>query len=200
MKKVSLLIFTGLLVGCSILGKEEPLPLYTLKSETFEPTNALSAPLAVDLPVTEASLNTSRIAVTPAPYQRDYIADGQWPEQLPKVLQVVLLESLGQRWGGTYVNRVGAGLQAKYILQTEIQDFSVYHINEGCPEIHQKITFKLIDLRERNVLAAQTFSQTTPALSSTMRGLVEAFNKGLHCLLEQAVPWMEDIFSKRTRS
>lgn len=194
--KKSLLILSCLLSGCSFLGQEEPLPLYTLKNETFEQTDLLSVPLAVDTPLTELSLNTPRIALTPSPYQRDYIADGQWPDKLPRVFQEVLLESLNQRWGGAYVNRVSAGLQVKYVLQSEIQDFSVYYLDKGCPEIRQKIIFKLVNLRDRQVIAARTFTQITPAPFVTMKGIVEAFNRGLQCLLEEAMVWMEDVFLK----
>lgn len=194
MQKVSLFIFCCLLSACSLLEKNEPLPLYTLKSEAFEPSDVLSVPLAIDLPLSEASLNTSRIAVTPCPYQRDYMADGEWPDRLPKVFQEVLLQGLSQRWGGTYVNRMSAGLKTKYLLQSEIQDFSVYHLERNRPEVHLKIVFKLIHLRDRRVLAAHTFSEITPALVPTMQGIVCAFNQGVHCLLGKAVSWMEDVF------
>lgn len=198
MKKVILLIFTGILCGCSLLGEKELLPLYTLKSGDFEPTTVLSFPLAVDMPLSEVSLNTPRIALTPSPYQRDYLADGQWPDRLPKIFQEVLLDSLTQRWGGTYVNRVSAGMQAKYILYSEIQDFSVYYLDKDHPEIRQKILFKLINLRDRHILSSRTFSHTIPVSSVTMKEIVEAFNKGLYCLLEEAVSWMEDVLLKES--
>ncbi|OJW52560.1 MAG: hypothetical protein BGO67_06390 [Alphaproteobacteria bacterium 41-28] len=198
MQKVSLLIFCCLLSACSLLEKDEPLPLYTLRSEAFKPSYALSVPLAVDVPSSEASLNTARIAVTPSPYQRDYMADGEWPDRLPKAFQEVLLQGLTQRWGGTNVNRMSAGLKTKYLLQSEIQDFSVYHLNKNMPEVHLKIVFKLIHLQDRRVLTAHTFSEITPASSPTMQGIAFAFNKGVHCLLGKAVAWMEDTFLKES--
>jgi cholesterol transport system auxiliary component len=198
MQKVSLLFFCCLLSACTLLGKDEPLPLYTLKSGAFEPSNVLSVPLAIDMPLSEASLNTSRIAVTPCPYQRDYMADGEWPDRLPKVFQEILLQGLSERWGGTYVNRMSAGLKTKYLLQSEIQDFSVYHLEKNRPEVHLKIVFKLIHLHDRRVLAAYTFSGITPAPVPTMQGIVWAFNKGVHCLLGKAVTWMEDLFLKES--
>lgn len=198
MKKLSFLVFCCLLSACSVLEKTEPLPLYTLKSEAFQRSNVLAVPLAIDLPLSEASLNTARIAITPSPYQRDYLANGEWPAPLPNVLQEVLLQSLSERWGGTYVNRMSVGLKTNYLLQTEIQDFSVYYLDRNMPEIHLKIGFKLVNFRERRVVAAQTFCEITRAPSGTMQGLTCTFNQGLHCLLKKAVAWMEDVFLKES--
>jgi len=198
MKKTTLLILTSLLSGCSLLDGPEVLPLYTLKCTSFEPRKVLSSSLAVDTPLSEASLNTTRIALTPSAFQRDYLADGQWPDRLPNVLQEVFLESLGERWGEVYVNRMRSALDTKYLLQSEIQDFSVYNLAQEQPEVRIKILFKLIELRDRKVIAAQTFCKATPASSMTMRGIVEAFNQDLHELLENTIFWMEDVFLKET--
>lgn len=194
MKKLGLLIFMGLLSGCSLLFPEPTIPLYTLKGGIFEQHPELSESLIIDLPKSEASLNTQRIAVTPSPYQRDYLAEGQWPDRLPKVFQEVLLDSFTQQWGGKYVNRSGASLQAKYILYSEIQDFSVYYLEKSSPEVRLRVTFKLINMRERQVFAGKTFFITMPVILTTVNGVVEAFNKGVRCLLVDVTSWMEKCF------
>lgn len=196
MKKLSLLFCTCFLSGCSFLNQDEPLPLYTLKSAPTECNQVLSEPLAIDFPLGEASLDTERIALTPSLYERDYLANGQWPDRLPKVMQEVLQTSLSERWGAGFVSRMGAGLQVKYLLQTDIQDFSVYNLGTECPEVRLKISFKIVNLRKRTVIDGQTFCLTEPACSPSMGDLVEAFNKGVHHLLEQTMPWMEETFLK----
>src|SRR3990167_728318 len=198
MKKVSLLIFASFLSVCSLLNQDEPLPLYTLKGGMIELSRALSDPLGIDVPLGEASLDTQRIALTPSPYEREYLADGQWPERLPKVMQEVLQISLSERWGGEHVSRTGTGLQVKYILQTEIQDFSVHHLNTEHPEVYLKMAFKVVNLRARNVLGARVFFVKEPICSSSMKSIVAAFNKGVHALLQQAMPWMEGEFLKES--
>jgi len=198
MKKISLIIYLSLLTGCSLFEGQEPLPLYTLKSETSHSNHDLNVPLAIDLPVSEESLNTQRIAVTPSPYQRDYLADGQWPDRLPKIVQGALLENLSQRWGAAHLSRVSDGLLATYMLQLEIQDFSVHPLEKECVEVHMKVLFKIVNFNARSVLAAHTFSQKTRISSFTMIGIVEAFNKGFHDLVEQASPWMEETFLKES--
>jgi len=191
MKKLHLLLFSCFLSGCSLLSQEEPLPLYTLKSGHILPNATLSSSLGIDVPLGEASLDTQRIAVTPSLYERDYLADGQWPDRLPKIVQEVLLESLSERWGGAAISRVSMGLQVKYVLQTEIQDFSVHQLSSGHPEARLKIAFKLINLRTRDVLAAHVFSVKEPVCIVSMNGIVGALNKGLQALIGQVIPWIE---------
>lgn len=178
------------------MGQDEPLPLYTLKSGIVEAGASISTAIGIDMPLSEASLDTERIALTPSIYKRDYFAEGQWPDRLPKVMQSVLLESLGERWGAAHVSRTGAGIQVGHVLQTEIQDFSVYNLNSAHPEVQLKIAFKILNLRSRNVLGGRVFFVKEPVCSTTMGGIVEALNKGLHTLLNEAMPWVESTVLK----
>lgn len=196
MKKYTLLLLTSFLCGCSILGPEEPLSLYTLKSESIEPSTLLSSTIAVDVPLSEASLNTERIAITPTPYQREYLADGQWPDRLPKVVQEVLIDSLTQRWGGVSVARMGTGLPSKYVLQSDILDFSVFQLEKERPTVQLKIMLKLVDLRNRTVIGAQIFEEKTCVSNASLKGIVEGFNNSLHALIQKSIPWMEGVFLK----
>ncbi|MBX9786448.1 MAG: ABC-type transport auxiliary lipoprotein family protein [Alphaproteobacteria bacterium] len=194
MKYVSLILFSFVLTSCALLETSEPLPLYTLQSGSFERTNFLTESMAIDTPLSEASLNTNRIALTPSPYQREYFADASWPDRLPDIFQEALLEGLSQRWGGIYVNRVKTGLQTKYVLHTEIQDFSVHNMNTAI----LKVRFKLVDLRERKVIASHIIEEKIPLCAITLEGIITAFNKGTHVLLEDAIAWMEtDVFKKK---
>jgi len=194
MKYISLILCSFVLASCTLLETPEPLPLYTLQSGTFEPTNLLNESMAIDMPLSEASLNTNRIALTPSPYQREYFADASWPDRLPEVFQEVLLEGLSQRWGGVYVNRVKTGLQTKYVLHTEIQDFSVHNMNTAI----LKVRFKLVDLRERKIIASHVIEEKIPLCAVTLEGIITAFNEGTHVLLEDAIAWIEtDVFKKK---
>lgn len=197
MKYVSLILFSFALTSCALLETSEPLPLYTLQSGSFEQTNFLTESMAIDTPLSEASLNTNRIALTPSPYQREYFADASWPDRLPDIFQEALLEGLSQRWGGIYVNRVKTGLQTKYVLHTEIQDFSVHNVGTTQAEVALRVRFKLVNLRERKVIASQMFEEKVPLCAVTMEGIIAAFNEGVHALLEDTISWMEnDVFKK----
>ena len=199
MKHVSLIFFSFALTSCALLETSDPLSLYTLQSGSFEQTNLFTDSMAIDAPLCEASLNTNRIALTLSPYQREYFADASWPDRLPDVFQEVLLEGLSQRWGGAYVNRLKTGLQTKYVLHTEIQDFSVHNMNTAQAEATLKVRFKLIDLRERKVIDSRVFKEKVPLCTVSMEGIVTAFNEGIHILLENTVSWMEKDVSKKLK-
>ena len=197
MKYVSWILFSFALTSCALLETPEPLPLYTLQSGSFERTNLLTESISIDIPLSEASLNTNRIALTPSPYQREYFADASWPDRLPNVFQEALLEGFSQRWGGIDVNRIKTGLQTKYVLHTEIQDFSVHNVGTTQAEAVLKVRFKLVNLRERKVIASQVFEEKVPLCAISMEGIIAAFNEGVHVLLEDAISWMEnDVFKK----
>ncbi|MBY0271833.1 MAG: ABC-type transport auxiliary lipoprotein family protein [Alphaproteobacteria bacterium] len=195
MKYVSLIFLSFALTSCTLLETSEPLPLYTLQNGSFEQSNLFTESIAIDMPLSEASLNTNRIALTPSPYQREYFADASWPDRLPNILQEALLEGLSQRWGGIYVNRLKTGLQARYVLHTEIQDFSVHNMGTTQAETIIKVRFKLVNLRERKVIASHVFEEKVPLCAVTMEGIITAFNEGTHILIENAISWVEkDVF------
>ncbi|MBL8676653.1 MAG: membrane integrity-associated transporter subunit PqiC [Alphaproteobacteria bacterium] len=197
MKYVSLILFSFILTSCALLETSDPLSLYTLQSGSFKQTNLLTDSMAIDTPLCEASLNTNRIALTLSPYQREYFADVSWPDRLPDVFQEALLEGLSQRWGGTYVNRLKMGLQTKYVLHTEIQDFSVHNMDNAQAAATLKVRFKLIDLRERKVIASHVFDEKVPLCTVSIERIITAFNEGTHVLVENTMSWMEkDVFKK----
>lgn len=199
MKYVSLILFGFALTSCALLETSDPLSLYTLQSGSFEQTNLFTDSMAIDAPLCEASLNTNRIALTLSSYQREYVAEASWPDRLPDVFQEALLEGLSQRWGGAYVNRLKTGLQTKYVLHTEIQDFSVHNMGTTQAEAILKVRFKLIDLRERKVIASRLFEEKVPLCTVSLEGIITAFNEGTHVLLKNAISWMEKDALKRLK-
>ena len=184
------------LSGCTLFEPQEPLPLYSLESGTFQRTQDLSISIAIDEPLSEASLNTTRIALTPAPFRRDYLANGAWPNRLPLVFQRVLLQGLGQKWGEAHVNRFASGIESKYLISSELQDFSVHYCPDGEYQTYLQVTFKVIDLKERKVITAKTFTERSTIPSFTLLSIVETFNQSTHSLINQAGEWVESVLKK----
>ncbi len=182
------------LTGCAyLLEGEAPRALYTLKSDPVVAAQSRTLPaLTVDLPFSDLSLDTPRIAVTPSLYQRDYLAEGEWSDRLPKAVQDVLIDSFSQRWGGERVNR---SLQTDQLLQTDIQDFSVYGLGSSAPYVQIKLLFKVVDFPNRRVIASHLFCEKVPVVPCNFYGIVVAFNKGMNCLVGKAVVWREKVIS-----
>lgn len=187
----SLLLF---LTGCSLFPDEkEPLPLYILESGVIKPSSVLKAPLLIECPRSEASLDTHRIAVTLPHHRRDYMANAQWPETLPKIVHQSLMEGFSTRWGEAFINCTGEGLGNAYGLYATIQDFSIFPKQDDSADIYIKISFKLIDLHKRRPLAGRTFLEKVSLKAPTVHNTIEGFNKGFHDLLYKVILWIEDI-------
>lgn len=194
MKKGIFIIVACFLTGCSILPEgNEPLPLYTLKNEDSTPASSLPASLAIELPKSEPSLDTHRIAVTFLPYSRDYLANGQWSDNLPNTLFEYFVENFSERWGGAVINRAEEGLQTSYTLYSNVHDFSLYLFPNGCADVRLKINFRVIDFHNRRPIAGRTFSKKIQVNAYTMHGIMTAFNQGMGELLKETMLWIEDV-------
>lgn len=192
MKKAILLSFSLFLSACSLLpAQKEAPPLYILKGAPCQPSAHVKSPLVIHRPTSEASLDTHRIAMTLLPYHREYIENAEWSDHLPTIVQEVLLESLGERWGGAIVQRTEANLEAEYGLLSEIQDFSVYPLRGGHSEVRLKMNFKLIDFSGRRVVAAKKVCEVIPLKVFTVNAIVGAFNEALQTAVREVVAWVE---------
>lgn len=191
MNKSILLIFLALLTGCTLFEAQEPLPLYTLESVQFKALHDFENSINIDQPLSEPGLDTTRISLKPSPYQQDYLANGSWPERLPKVIQNQLIQGLSQKWGAQQVNRPSDGVDAPYILTSTIEDFSVLQYPGKMPEVNIVITFKLVDLKERKVVSAKSFVQKEPIQNFTMLGIISTFSQCTHSLIDEISLWAQ---------
>ncbi len=196
MKNSILLISLAFLTGCTLFEAQEPLPLYTLESGHYKPSQGFSTSINIDEPKSEPGLDTIRISLKPNPYQQEYVANGSWPERLPKIFQNQLIQGFSQKWGGQNVNRLSDGVAAQYILSSNIEDFSVLHYPGKHPQVSISITFKLIHFMDRKVIAAKTFCQKTPIQNFTMLGIVSTLSQCTHSLIDKAADWIEESLQR----
>ncbi len=196
MKKLAFVSVAVFLTGCTLFESQQPLPLYSLEAGHYAFTHEIPASLNITDPTAEASINTQRIALTPAPYHRDYLANGEWPERLPNIFKNILIQGLGQKWGVARVNSAGNGLSERYLLSSDVQDFSVHQIPGKPCEVRLHVTFKLLDLKERRVIAAETITETKVIKNFTMQDIVYTFNEATHALVDKISMWIEDSLAK----
>ena len=103
------------LAGCAkLFVATPPAHLYQLSSETSFPPNLpqVSAQLLVDLPQTPAGIDTTRIALTRAPFSLDYYADSEWTDSVSALVQTALLASFENSRAITAIDRESIGLRA----------------------------------------------------------------------------------------
>ena len=165
MKKAAAPILLALaLTGCSAGGllapSGAPPKIYTLSAPKEVASSAPQAnwQLLIAMPSAVADINTSRIAIIPAPSRMDYYADVTWADRPPAMLQELLLESFDRSGRIAAVQRQSGGVKSDFLLTTEIEDFEVDNAT-GEPSVHIRIAARLVRSRDREIVASRNFDE-----------------------------------------
>ncbi|MDR3517533.1 MAG: ABC-type transport auxiliary lipoprotein family protein [Azospirillaceae bacterium] len=147
--------------------------------------------LVVDLPVSAAGLDTSRIALSTDPTSVDYFAGVAWIERVPLLVQGLMVESFENSGRIVAVGRDSADLRADFVLTTDLRDFQAeYSAGRGAPpQAHVRWTAKLVAMPRRSIEASRTFEARIPASGSGIEAVVEAFDAALSRVMSDIVAW-----------
>ena len=176
----------------SLLPQPSPPPsLYRLTPATdFSPgQRVVPLQLAIDAPIAEAALGTTRIALARAPTTLDYFADAAWTDRLTTVMQSLLIASFDNAHALAAVGPEGGTLRAECVLVTELRHFEAVYNGGGPPHWQIEITAKLVKLPERVLLADRTFHGDQPAARNDMGAIVEAADGAWHGVAKDVVDW-----------
>ena len=191
MMRAVLFVFLLPLAGCGggLLAPSGPAPaLYTLKApqrvESAGP--AVGWQLLVDVPAAQLALDSTRIAIAPAPDRIDYYADVAWADRAPALLQSVVVEAF-ERYGRIQaVQRQGGGLHADILLTMNLDDFEV---DAAAATVRVRFTAKLVRMKDRAIVAARDFQAEAPVGGGGFAGVVAAFNHAVDDILPDLVTW-----------
>ena len=131
-----LLCLPMLLAGCGgLLPKQPERTLYRLNPTVAlpQPARRVSAMLVVATPTAAAGLDTKRIALIRSPVEIDYFADGEWIDRPPFLVKEALLESFQKSGAFAGISTEGLGLNADYVLNTDIRDFTAIYDSPMVP-------------------------------------------------------------------
>jgi cholesterol transport system auxiliary component len=192
MKKATASILLALtLTGCSglLAPSGAPPKIYTLSAPREFASNAPEASwqLLIAMPAAVNDVNTTRIAIIPAPSRMDYYADVTWADRPPAMLQELLLQSFDRSGRIAAVQRQSGGLKSDFLLATEIEDFEVDNAAAE-PSTHIRVSARLVRSRDRAIVATRNFDATVPS-GNSFDGAIAAFDSGLQSVLPQMVDW-----------
>jgi len=178
-----------LLAGCSILKGPAIPQLYVLRPQL--PSSAgpqVSWRLSIAAPDAVASLDTPRIALARSPTTMDYFANAAWTDRVPLLLQRQLIQAFDASGRIVSVDRDTSGLEADYVLQTEIRDFQArYDAPNGPPQIVIDIQAKLARMPQRQIATSINVTQQVPATANNLDSIVSAFNQAVGAAIGQIV-------------
>jgi cholesterol transport system auxiliary component len=144
----------------------------------------LRGTLAVAEPLAVQPIDSDRIVVRTGPNEVANLAEAQWVDRLPRLVQARLIAAfdIGRATGSV----VRAGMIADRVLATEIRRFEI-DVTSG--EAIVEIAAKMLDARGAPIGHGRVFSGRAPAPHSTGAAATQALDEALTATVGQIVRW-----------
>ena len=157
--------------------------------DSFPSTNAAPVDwsLAIEDPTATRAYDTAKIALTRAPGQIEYFAEGEWVDRAPRLIRIALVRSFENSGRILGVGDAVALPGAKYMLKTDIRAFHVRYEN-GARRVEVGVFARITDHRG-NVLAARLFSEDAVISRDAIPDVGRAFNAAANAAFVQIVDW-----------
>jgi cholesterol transport system auxiliary component len=179
--------------GCGGLLSDAPKrELYRVSPKFAFPAGLphVGAQLLVATPIAAGGLDTERIALSRAPLSLDYLADAQWADRVPYLVQTSLVEGFEKSAAIPAVGPDRGGLRADFVLETAIGDFTaIYDSPNGPPRISVRLTAKLVRMPERTIVAEIAVTREANAAANAVPEIVRAFEAALGGAIGEVVTW-----------
>jgi cholesterol transport system auxiliary component len=181
------------LAGCELTvpGQGPPPSLYRLtpKSTFNEGLPVVDWQLVLEVPVADAGLATTRVALQKSPTQLEYYARSSWTDRAPMMVQTLMIESFENSDHIVAIGRESVGLRADYILKSELREFQAEYFHGILPSVRVAINAKLVKLPRRTIIGSESFEAMAPAKADTMRDIIFAYDEALGSVLKDLVEW-----------
>jgi cholesterol transport system auxiliary component len=135
------------------------------------------------------SLDAPEIVVKTSPTQIQYLANSQWPDRLPKVVQARLVEALENTGRVRAVARPGEGLVIDYQIVTDIRAFQA-NVGAGAKSAEVELSVKLVSDRTGMVVRSKVFVAEAPLSSTDPTAVVNALNAAFDAVARAMVKWV----------
>ena len=180
------------LAGCAALsGKHSSFAVYSPQPSMPAPSAQQEArpwQLLIDLPQASAALDTTRIAVMPAPGVLQVYADARWSDPAPALLRSLIVRAFGSDGRVSGVSATDTGLRGDFSLAIELHDFQM-EVTDGSPQAAIRLSAKLYQRSSNRIVASRSFSAQAVAPDTGVASLLPAFEGALADLLRELVDW-----------
>lgn len=179
--------------SCGTLPFDKPPPrlfVLTPKSTFRDDLPKVQWQLTVDVPIAEAGINTSRIAVQRNAITIDYFEGANWIDTAPRMVQTLLVESFENSGKIIGVGRQSASLRADYTLLVELREFQAEIDDLGsAPKVHVRLNAKLVRLPQRVIVGRKSADFAVEAKGPRLEDVVRGFDVALGKSLKSVVEW-----------
>ncbi|MGH6948783.1 MAG: ABC-type transport auxiliary lipoprotein family protein [Kiloniellales bacterium] len=172
-------------------GQGPPPTLYRLTPKsTFSPDlPTVDWQLLLEVPVADAGLSTTRIALQHSATKLEYYARASWIDSAPLMLQTLMVESFENSRHIVAVGRESVGLRPDFVLKTELREFQAEYFEPGAPKVHVVLNAKLVKMPERVIIGSESFEALSVADLDDMEAIIAAFDDALGKVLKRLVEW-----------
>lgn len=169
-----------------------------LVSDIFElqPVNRIapaiqsSTTLLVLSPTAPAAITSDRFLFRKEVLSVTYLPNARWSDEVPQMMQSLLIQSLASSRQFGFVGAQGAGPVPDTVLLTRIDAFDVLARSQG--DFQLRVSFELTVLRDRDqrVLGTRRFAKTRVGTSDQADQIARLFQQLIDELLPDAVAWV----------
>jgi len=180
--------------GCSTLSAlssaSEVLDTYDLTPASGSKQGRRTArTLLVARPQATAVLTTDRILVKPDPATVTYLPDARWGDELPAVVQSLLIRSISETGRIGYVGRSDAGPVPDKAMLVRIDAFEVQEVPAGGYLVAVDMDLTILNDRDQTVVASRRFQDTARIPDDQPATIVGAFQAILDAVLPAIADW-----------
>lgn len=180
----SLLLLAGVMAACS---SDKAPTTYDLTAPTGRVRGGVPGQLLVAEPAAVQALSDQRILVKDAAGAISFLGDGQWADQLPKLVQARLLHTFENTSSIKAVARASSGVSGDVQLISELRSF---HIAGATGEAVVEISAKLVSDSEGRVVAGRIFRGRVPVGAIDAPNAARALDQALSGVLLEIVRWV----------
>ncbi len=173
-------------------GQGPPPALYRLtpKSTFSENLPNVAWQLVLEVPVADAGLSTTRVALQRSPTQMEYYARTSWTDRAPLMIQTLMIESFENSGRIVSVGRESVGLRADFILKSELREFQAEYYRTPTPSVRVTMNANLVQMPRRIIIGSQSFESVAETTEDAMTEIIAAFDQALGKVLKHLVEWV----------
>jgi len=179
-------LVAALLAGCAGSPKNDTFDLSVSSAAETQGPSLKSRQLLIADPTALKALDSENIVVRLSGSEVQYLANSQWSDRLPRMVQSKLVEAFEDtgKLGG--VGRPGQGLAIDYQVVTDIRAFE---IDTARNVANIEISVKLLNDRNGTVKAQEVFRAGARVSGSGNANLVKALDQAFAAATRDIVSW-----------
>jgi len=172
------------LAGCAAILPQTPSAIFDLSAPEDVAGRRTGLQVLVPQPTAVKALDTDRIAARPTPSEYAYLPNAVWSDQLPKLVQARLMQTLQSSGRVRAAALPGQGLLIDYQLVVDIRAFE--YRDEGAVA---ELAVKLMDDTNGRVVRSRTFRHAVPAAATDNASIVAALDAAMDQAFRDIARW-----------